>query len=266
MTARKLAFQQTMVAAQPMANCAGRFQRRAKAEFGQPVQCLVVIGMRWKCQDGHVGSRRSFKQASVVTLNLVQVAEQNGGEGVTIGETEETGKTLKISFFGGQCLRLFVVHHLQAMFDQTQKTIGLLHCLACIRINPFVFAKLIKRCESVAIAQTWIAATCDQLLGLGKELDLTDAAAAELYVVSLTRNLAMSAIGVDLPLHRMNIFDRGKIEIFTPDKRGEIAEDFFSGNGVTGTRARLYQSGAFPVLSRAFIVGQSCRGRYRNGR
>ena len=63
----------------------------------------------------------------------------------------------------------------------------------------------------------------DELLGLGEELDLADAAAAELDVVALDRDLVVTAIGVDLPLHRVDVGDRGEIEIFAPDEGRELA-------------------------------------------
>ena len=47
----------------------------------------------------------------------------------------------------------------------------------------------------------------DQLLGLREELDLADAAAAELDIVALDRDLAVAAIGVDLPLHLVDVGD-----------------------------------------------------------
>ena len=48
-----------------------------------------------------------------------------------------------------------------------------------------------------------MAAAGDQLLGLHEEFDLADAAAAELDVVALDRDLVVAAVGVDLPLHRL---------------------------------------------------------------
>src|SRR5216684_2911374 len=53
-----------------------------------------------------------------------------------------------------------------------------------------------------------IAAAEDQLLGLGEELDLPDAAAAEFQVVSEHAHRAAAAIGVDLALDRMDVVDR----------------------------------------------------------
>ena len=68
-----------------------------------------------------------------------------------------------------------------------------------------------------AAAQCGIAAAGDELLGLHEELDLADAAAAELDVVAQHRDRAMALDGVDLALQRLHIGDGGEIEIFAPD-------------------------------------------------
>ena len=63
-----------------------------------------------------------------------------------------------------------------------------------------------------------MAAAGDQLLGLGEELDVADAAAAELDVVPLDRDGAVALIGMHPPLHRVDVGDRREVEIFAPDE------------------------------------------------
>ena len=70
----------------------------------------------------------------------------------------------------------------------------------------------------------------NELLRLHEELDLADAAAAELDVVALDRDLAVSPVGVDFLLHRVNIGDRGVIEILAPDERRELAQKPLAGD------------------------------------
>ena len=111
----------------------------------------------------------------------------------------------------------------------------------------------------------------NELLGLGEEFDLPDAAAAELDIVALDRDLVVTAIGVDLPLHVVDVGHRGKVQIFAPDEGRELAEQCFTGAQIAGTWARLDQRGALPILPAAFVViegrrrgdGDLGRGRVR---
>src|SRR4051794_11851231 len=99
-----------------------------------------------------------------------------------------------------------------------------------------------------------MAPTRHQLLGLDEELDFANAAAAELDVVSLDRDLIMAAVGMDLPLHRMNVCNRGKVEIFAPDERREAAQQRLARRDIAPARPRLDHSGALPVLSDTLVV------------
>ena len=58
----------------------------------------------------------------------------------------------------------------------------------------------------------------DQLLGLGEEFDLADAAAPQLDVVARDRDFAMADMGMDLPLDRMDVLDGREVEIAPPDE------------------------------------------------
>ena len=62
----------------------------------------------------------------------------------------------------------------------------------------------------------------DQLLRLHEELDLADAAAPELDVVALDRDLVVALVGRHLALHRVHVGDRAVVEIFAPDERRDL--------------------------------------------
>src|SRR5215469_17726678 len=104
----------------------------------------------------------------------------------------------------------------------------------------------------------------DQLLGLDKEFDLANATPSELYVVAFDGDFAMTSIGMDLPLHFMNIRNRGVIEIFAPDEWRQIAEKLFAGADVAGASARLDQRRALPVLAAALVIVEHGGGRNCN--
>ena len=190
-------------------------------------------------------------------LHLLQMPEQHLGEGVAVGEAEEAREAFDALALGRQRLRLLVVDHLQPVLDRAQEAIGRLHVVARVVVDPAVLGQLVERGERVAVAQMRIAAAGDQLLGLREELDLADAAAAELDVVALDRDLAVAAIGVDLPLHRVHVGDRGEVEIFAPDEGRQFVEERFARRDVAGAGARLDHGGALPVLPGALVIASS---------
>ncbi len=65
----------------------------------------------------------------------------------------------------------------------------------------------------------------DQLLGLSEELDVANAAAAELDVVALHRNGAVTLEGVHAALHGVDVGDGGEVEIFAPDEGRELVQE-----------------------------------------
>ena len=149
---------------------------------------------------------------------------------------------------------LLVGHHLQAVLDPAQKIVRRRQFVARRRVDPAVGGERGERGDSAAAAQIVMPATGDELLGLGEKFDLADAAAAELDIVAFDRDLAMAAIGVNLPLHFVNVGNGRVVEIFAPDKRREIAQQLLAGGKIAGTSARLDQGGAFPVLAAAFVI------------
>ena len=66
-----------------------------------------------------------------------------------------------------------------------------------------------------------MTAAPDQLLGLGEEFDLADAAAAELDVVAADGDVAMALDRVDLALDRVDVLDGGEVEVTAPDERAQ---------------------------------------------
>jgi hypothetical protein len=98
------------------------------------------------------------------------------------------------------------------------------------------------------------------LLRLDEELDLANAAAAELDIVPLNRDCVVAPIRMYLALHRMHVGDCREIEIFTPDERREVCEESLPGHEIARTGPRFDQRGTFPILSAAFVVVERGRG------
>ena len=108
-----------------------------------------------------------------------------------------------------------------------------------------------------------IAAAQDQLLGLGEELDLADAAAAELDVVARDLDGAAAAMGVDLALDRMDVVDGREVEMLAPDVGRQVGQEGLADGEVAGDGVRLDHGRALPVLADALVV--ELGGLHRHG-
>ena len=69
------------------------------------------------------------------------------------------------------------------------------------------------------------------------------------------RNLFVAAHRVNLALHRVNVGDRGVVEILAPDERREIGEKPPPEVEIARRRARLDHRGALPVLPERLVIG-----------
>src|SRR5690242_11618960 len=78
---------------------------------------------------------------------------------------------------------------------------------AGVPADPAAVGERGQRCQCAAAAQLRMPAAGDELLGLGKELDLANAAAAKLDVVTFDRDVLVPPIGVNLALERFDVGD-----------------------------------------------------------
>ena len=104
----------------------------------------------------------------------------------------------------------------------------------------------------------------DQLLGLGKKFDLADAAAADLDIVALDRDLALAAKRLHLPLHVMDVGKRREIQMLAPDKGRDVRDQRLAGLGVAGAGPRLDHGRAFPGPPFPLVIMQRRLGRDRD--
>ena len=167
---------------------------------------------------------------------------------------------------GRQRVGLLVRHHLQAMLDAAQKIVSrrrVRRASAASIQPPAASARSVA--TRAAAAQRGVAAAGDELLGLHEELDLADAAAAELDIVALDRDLAVAAIGVDLLLHRVDVGDARRSRDICARRRATArASKRSPASRVAGTGARLDQRRALPVLAAAFVIIERRVGRDRD--
>ena len=159
-----------------------------------------------------------------------------------------------------------VGHHLQPVLDPAQEAIGGAEFTGAARRQMAGAGEQRQRVQRARGAQRRVAAAPDQLQGLRHELDLADAALAELDVVpgDAGHRVLMVAefgalMGVDAPLHGVDIGQRGEIEVAAPDEGADSGEKRRTERKVAGHRTRLQHGSAFPVLAHALIIGDGGR-------
>ena len=202
-----------------------------------------------------------------------RVVQQRGGECRRIGKTHEHGKPVQLLRRLRQRVRLPVGDHLQPVLDPAQEAVGegqFRGGAAGQVAGPHQQAQRVQRAR---IAQPRIAAAPNQLQGLRQELDFANAALAELHVVPGdplhlvgVRGDAGALVGVDPPLHGVDVRHRREIQVPPPDERPDRLQELGAERKVTGHRTRLQHGGAFPVLAHALVVGNRGEDRDRGRR
>ena len=166
---------------------------------------------------------------------------------------------------------LLVIQHLNAVLQRAQAFVSFGQLSADIRRHMTRVAQSLKRIDRAARAQGRVPPAEDQLLGLGEELDLADAAAPQLQVRPRRLQPLARLVDVDLPFDRLDVEDGGIVEAAPPDEGGQRFQKGVSGREVADHGPRLDEGSALPVLADAFVVrkgeghGHDRRGRRRVG-
>ena len=79
-----------------------------------------------------------------MALHLVEVIEQDLGEGIAAGVAEKARKTLELRAFGRQRLRLLVIDHLQPVLDRAQENVGGFHIVARAFVDPAILRQPVE--------------------------------------------------------------------------------------------------------------------------
>ena len=172
----------------------------------------------------------------------------------------------------GRRMGLPVGDHLQPVLDAAEETVGARELARRAPVQMAGAGQQAQRGQRARLAQPGIAPAPDQLQRLRQELDLADAAAAELHVVPgdaphrIGRHRAAAPLlRVDAALHRVDVGDGGEIEMPAPDEGADRREEVVAERDVAGDRARLDHRRAFPVLPHALVIGER-RGQRDRGR
>ncbi len=151
-----------------------------------------------------------------MALNVAHVSQQRFGQRVAIREARKARELLEPVSIRRQRMGLLVRDHLQAVLNDAQKAVSRDQIVARPAIDPSAAGQRIERLQGRPRAQLRMASAGNELLRLYEKLDLADTATAELDVMPFDRDLVVTAIDVDLPLHRVDVGNRREVEVFAP--------------------------------------------------
>ncbi len=222
--------------------------------FSKPRRRSVSRSGEDEAASGFGERRRLLEEFRIMALNAAQMAGEHFGEFRSRIEAREAGDMIEPLAGRGQRMRLLVSDHLEAMLECAEEAICGLQLVGRFRRDPLLARQLVQHEAGLLAAQVAVAAARDQLLRLHEEFDFADAAAAELDVVTGDRDGAVTADGVDLALHRVNVVDGGEVEILAPDIGRQHFQEAIARTEISGNGAGLDEGRALPVLPAAFIV------------
>src|SRR5271166_5124587 len=187
----------------PAADRLSSNRRVLEAERTESGERLGIVGDAGENEIARGGAERGrvLEQTRIVALDGGQAADKVFLERLEAAESAKSGEAGKFSVLEGQALRLLVRDHLQPVLDAAKEKVGLAQLLLGLGGHPFVGAELTQHVERARAAHLRPPTAEDELLRLDEELDLPDAAAAELQVVTRHDHLLVAAHRVDLTLH-----------------------------------------------------------------
>ena len=168
-----------------------------------------------------------------------------------VGKAHDRRHPRLILRIGRQHLRLPVTDALQGMLGITQKLITFLHLRNHRRRQVALPFQRGQHLEQRPLLQTEVTSAMDQLEGLGDELDLANAAGAELDVFA--HALAPHLL-LDQQLHRTQRFDGGEIQITAINEGPQHFQQFGTRGLIATHHARLDHGVALPVTPLILVV------------
>ena len=243
-------------------------RRIAEAQRAQGLErARIVVGAgEDQVAAGAGEARRLLEQPRIVALDAAQRAQHLLLERARIGVAEEGRYSGEARLVLGQAVGLLVGHHLQPVLDPAQEAVVGNQLGSGARLDVARGGERAQALAGAAQPQRRIAAAEDQLLGLGEELDLADATAAELDVVAGHLDRAAAAMGVDLALYRMDVMDRREVEMPPPDVGTQRLDERPADGEIAGHRMRLDHRRALPILADALVVELGRLDRHREWR
>ena len=250
-----------------------RPQRRHRAR-----RCRIIAAeIQFRDQRGGFGGvGHRLEQLGIAGAHGVQMVQKRDGKARRVRVAHERREPRQLRRTLRQRVRLAVGHHLQTMFHAAQEEVRGGQFRHGGARNP-VGRRQPPQCpQRRGIAQRRVPAAPDELESLRQELDLADAALAQLDVVpgdprhGVRRGGQRAALVlVDPALHRVDVGHQRKVEPAAPDEGTDRVQEQRPQRQVAGHRACLDHGGTLPALAHAFVIGdcrrQRDRGRGRRG-
>ncbi len=157
-------------------------------------------------------------------------------------------------------LRAPLLDDLQLVLDVAQEAVGGGERRGERRLDVARGGERGEGAERAPHLQTRVLAAVHELLRLHEELDLADAAPAELHVA---RRLGSAQRGVHPSLHRLQVLERPEVEVAAVDEGHELGDEPLAERAVPAHRTGLQPRGALPRLPPGLVVRE--RRRERDG-
>ena len=143
----------------------------------------------------------------------------------------------------------------EPVLELAVRDVGLSERGGSLVVDPSLVGQRGEGRQGGPLAQVLVAAADDQLPGLGEELDLADAALAELEVMAGDSNRPGQAlVGADAAAHVLGVLDGGEVEVAAPDEGAQALEEALAGGNRAGAGAGLDVGGALPGAADALVV------------
>ena len=171
------------------------------------------------CRARGIGATRDLRCGE----QCIKLARNDGAVGIQhnfkcrpVGAVHRLGDTLLLLIHRRQCLGLLVIDILKSMLQIAQKNIGRSQLIDARGFQQSVPANFAEGLARGSQLQTMLAPAANQLVELDDELDLADAAGANLDIVE---SIALGGLGADLCMQIAHLLDCAEVVIAAVDKR-----------------------------------------------
>ena len=219
--------------------------RRAQRGIGRPSLGRARGGRRVR------GAHQALGPSPNASEPHLQPAQERHG----VGRAVEARHPVELVGRRGHGVGLRVADHLKAVLGLAQGAVVLGQLSRGVGGQAVRLGEAGQRVERAAHAQPLVAAAEDELTRLGGELDLADAAGTELEVAARRAHpAAVAAMVADAPHHRVDVLDRGEVEMAAPHERPQPAQERRPRPEIARAGPRLDVGRPLPGAREALVV------------